>query len=164
LFSGQDVSAWNQTGNANWRIHQQQLLANQGAGTLVGRFPFVDFDFQIIYAVDPLAQVSLFVHCSNPNEISRDTAYQINMSDSAVDGYGAGSLVGILNAPPIQTADRWNTLAIKGRQNKLSITLNGIVVANELIVHRFPSGPIAIRYTSGDLAIKAMTASIPGRW
>lgn len=164
LFQGQDFSAWSQVGNANWQIQQQQLIANQGAGTLVGRIAFADFDFQIDYRVDPLTQASVFVHCITPQEITRDTAYQINMGDAPIEGFGPGSLVGALHAPTIQTADGWNTLIIKSRQNRLTITLNGVEVASEFIVNRFPSGPIAIRYAGGNLAIKSMTASIPGRW
>ena len=164
LFNGQDISAWNQVGNANWQIHQQELVVNQGAGTLVGRFPVVDFDLQIEYWLDQGAQVSLFIHSTNPNVINRDTAYQINLAHAPIEGYGAGSVVGALMAPAITTASQWNKIAIKSRQNKLSIVLNGIVAADNLIVNRFASGPVAIRFDGGNFAIRKITAVIPGRW
>ena len=164
LFNGQDTSAWIQVGNANWQIRREELVANQGVGMLLGKFPFADFNFQIDYWVGQGSQVSLFIHCLNPNVINRNTAYQVNLSDVPIDGYGAGSLVGTLMAPPIATANQWNHIALKGRQDKLTIVLNGTVVADNLIVHGFPTGPMAISFEGGELSIKGISAVIPGRW
>ena len=164
LFNGQDTSAWNQIGNANWQIRREELVANQGVGMLLGKFPFADFNFQIDYWVGQGSQVSLFIHCLNPNVINRNTAYQVNLSDVPIDGYGAGSLVGTLMAPPIATANQWNHIALKGRQDKLTIVLNGTVIADNLVVHGFPTGPMAISFEGGELSIKGISAVIPGRW
>lgn len=164
LFNGQDTSAWNQIGNANWQIRREEVVANQGIGMLLGRFPFADFNFQIDYWVGQGSQVSLFIHCTTPNVINRDTAYQVNLGDVPLDGYGAGSLVGTLMAPPVATANQWNHLALKSRQDKLTIVLNGTVIAENLIVNRFPTGPMAISFEGGELSIKAISAVIPGRW
>ena len=164
LFNGQDTSAWNQIGNANWQVRREELVANQGGGILLGRFPFVDFDFQVDYWVGQGSQVSLFIHCTTPGVINRDTAYQVNLGDAPIDGYGPGSLVGILMAPAVDTANRWNRIALKSRQNKLTIVLNGTVIADNLIAQRFPSGPMAISFEGGELSIKGISAVIPGRW
>ena len=164
LFNGQDTSAWTQIGNANWQIRREELVANQGVGMLLGRFPFADFDFQIDYWVAQGSQVSLFIHCTTPGVINRDTAYQVNLSDVPIDGYGAGSLVGALMAPPVATANQWNHLALKSRQDKLTIVLNGTVIADKLIAQRFPSGPMVISFAGGELSIKGISAIIPGRW
>ena len=67
-------------------------------------------------------------------------------------------------APPVATANQWNRIALKSRQDKLTIVLNGTVIADKLIAQRFPSGPMAISFAGGELSIKGISAIIPGRW
>ena len=164
LFAGQDFSAWIQQGNANWQIIDHQAVMNQGGGWLIGRLPLTDFEIETEYWLDEQTEASLYVRCTTPGFVSPETAYQINLSDRQVHGYGAGSLVNMVRAPRVKTQSRWNTLKVSASGAYLNIWLNGRPVVNQFYDTRFASGPIALSVTDGEFRIKSFNVTIPGRW
>lgn len=164
MFAGQNFSAWTQQGNANWQIVDHQALMNQGAGWLIGKLPLTDFEIETDYWLGEQTQASLFVRCINTRFVSPETAYQINLSDNPIHGYGAGSLVGIAKAPRVKTQSRWNTLKVSARGAYLNVWLNGQAVVNNVYDTRFANGPIALSVEGGEFRIRSFNVTIPGRW
>jgi hypothetical protein len=164
LFNGQDTSAWNQTGNANWYPINNGVAVNQGSGMLVGKYPFTDYQLQFNYKIDGANQFSLFTHCLDPNNIAPNSAIEINLSSVPIKGYGAGSVMGLIKAPKILVANQWNTVFISSESNQLTVILNGITVANKLDYQNFQTGPLAIQFGGGKLEITNFSTIIPGRW
>jgi len=164
LFNGQDTSAWNQTGNANWYPINNGVAVNQGSGMLVGKYPFTDYQLQFNYKIDDATQFSLFTHCLDPNNIVPNSAIEINLSSTPSKGYGAGSVMGLIKAPKILVANQSNTVFISSESNQLTVILNGITVANKLDYQNFQAGPLAIQFGGGKLEITNFSAIIPGRW
>ena len=164
LFNGQDTSAWNQNGNANWHPIGNGVAADQGSGMLVGKYPFTDYQLQFNYKIDGATQFSLFTHCLDPNNIVPNSAIEINLSSIPIKGYGAGSVMGLIKAPKIQVANQWNTVLISSESNQLTVILNGITVANKLDYQNFQTGPLAIQFGGGKLEITNLNAIIPTRW
>jgi len=164
LFNGQDTSAWNQTGNANWYPINNGVAVDQGSGMLVGKYPFTDYQLQFNYKIDGANQFSLFTHCLDPNNIAPNSAIEINLSSVPIKGYGAGSVMGLIKAPKILVANQWNTVFISSESNQLTVILNGITVANKLDYQNFQTGPLAIQFGGGKLEITNFSTIIPGRW
>jgi len=164
LFNGQDTSAWNETGNANWYSINNGVAVNQGSGMLVGKYSFTDYQLQFNYKIDGATQFSLFTHCLDPNNIAPNSAIEINLSSIPTKGYGAGSVMGLIKAPKMMVANQWNTVFISSESNQLTVILNGITVANKLDYQNFQTGPLAIQFGGGKLEISNMNTIIPTRW
>ena len=165
MFNGQDISAWNQAGNANWYPITNGVASNQGAGLLVGRFPFADFQIEFNYWIDSNTEFSIFAHCLDINYVSKDTALEVNLSDLSPRGYGPGSIVRLQRAVTIPFVhNRWNTVYISSVANQITVVVNGTTTVNKLNYQQFNSGPLAIRFGGGNLKITNFTATIPGRW
>ena len=60
--------------------------------------------------------------------------------------------------------NQWNKVIISSQSNKISVTLNGVTIANKMDYPNFSSGPFAIGFGGGNLKIANFTAIIPGRW
>jgi len=166
LLSDPNLPAWNQSGNANWHsLNQNGVAAEQGSSLLTSRLAFTDFQIQFNYWVSESAIFSIFIHCTNPNYISSETALEINLANKQVKNYGTGSVVGLIhgNSPP-PVKNRWNTVMISSIANQLTVTINGVSTLNQVNYSNFASGPIAIKYGGGDLKIDNLTAIVPGRW
>lgn len=165
LFNGQDTSAWIQSGNANWYPITDGVAANQGAGLLIGKFPFGDFQVQFNYWVGKSTQFSIYIHCTDPNYISKNTALEINLSNTTLQKYGPGSVVGLIQASNIPSvANKWNTAFISSTGNQITIVLNGITTVNNFQYQNFSNGPFAIQFNGEDLKLSNFSATIPGRW
>lgn len=166
LMSGQDITSWNQKGNANWSaISPNGVAADQGAGLLVGRLSVTDFQLQFTYWLDKDTRFSIFAHCVDTNYIASDTALEINLSSSPDKKYGTGSVIGMFhsNASPAKV-NQWNDVTISSISNQLTITINGIPTVDKMNYNNFLSGPFAMKYGGGQLKITNVYATIPGRW
>lgn len=164
LFANKDFSAWQQQGNANWQITDQQVVMNQGSGWLIGRLPLADFELDTEYWLGQETQASLYVRVSNPGFVSAATSYQINLADKPIGDYGAGAIVGLAQTPPIKTRGRWNTLKVKASGPYLSVWLNGQKVVDQAYDTRFANGVVALHAQDGAFRIKSFNITIPGRW
>jgi len=164
LFNGQDTSAWTQTGGANWYPIENGVAVNQGSGMLVGKYYFTDYQIQFNYRIDGGTQFSLFTHCLDVNNISPNSALEINLSNTPKKGYGPGSVMGMMKAPHIPVANQWNAVFISSESNQLTVILNGVTVANKLDYQNFQTGPLAIQFGGGKLEITNLNAVIPTRW
>lgn len=161
MFNGANLSAWTQTGNAAWVINGQEIEVNQGGGMLISRLSVPDFQVEFDYWVSNNAQLSIYFRCMNPGFISAETAYKVPLTNQSKD-FGVGSIVPLSKSKAIQVTNQWNHIQISAIGTQLSVTVNGVV--NQVVDTRFSAGPIAIDYRGGDLRLKDMNFTIPGRW
>lgn len=161
MFNGVDLYEWTKTGNASWQIGNNELSVTQGSGMLVSRLSLPDFIIEFDYWVSDGSQASIYFHCVDPNAINPDTAYEASLVNIA-NGVGAGSIRLLSKAKPSQVANQWNHIQISAIGNQISVTLNG--VANQVTDPRFSAGSFAINYQAGELRMKNINVTIPGRW
>lgn len=136
----------------------------QGGGWLVSKLPVKNVVIDLQYWVDKHTQASLYVRCTDTNFISRETAYQINLSNKVIDGYGAGALVGTTQVSPQKVSGQWNTLRVSVIDSYLNVWMNENKVIDNLFNTRFSNGPIALHATGGEFRIQTFNVTIPGRW
>ena len=161
MFNGADLSEWTKTGNASWQIANNELSITQGAGMLVSRLSLPDFIIEFDYWVSDDAQASIYFRCTDLNAINPDTAYQVSLVNKA-NGVGAGSIWLLSKVKPNQVANQWNHIQISAIGNQISVTLNGIV--SQVTDTRFSAGSFAMNYQKGELRLKNINLTIPGRW
>lgn len=166
LFSGQDITFWNQAGNANWHpLAPNGVAADQGSGALTGRIPLTDFQIQFSYWLDKDTRFSIFAHCVDLNYIASDTALEINLSSMPIQKYANGSVIGMFHAQASPAKlNQWNDVTVSSISNQLTITINGVPTVNKADYSRFLSGPLAMKYSGGKLKLTNVYATIPGRW
>ena len=165
MLNGSNLSAWegsgSRKGNANWQIIDQEIQVTEGNGTLVSRISVPDFQIEFDYWVGKDTQVTVFFRCANPNVINDDTAYELTLVNQA-NGLGAGSIFLLNKVIPTKIANQWNHIQISAIGTELSVTLNG--VTQQVRDTRFNAGPFAINYMGGELRLKNIYVTVPGRW
>jgi len=162
MFNGSDLSAWLQSGNANWHLNRNEVIVNQGQGMLLSKFGVPDFQIDFDYWVGDSTQASLFIRCMNSNVINLGTAYEVRLNNAAAGSSGAGSIVNLMKLKPSVIVNQWNHLQVSAIGNQISVTLNGVTAS--VVDTRFVAGPIALNYQGGDLRLKNFNFTIPGRW
>ena len=96
LFDGTSLAAWTMTGDANWQLADGVVAADMGAGFLVTRESYGDFDLEAEFFVSPDANSGVFLRCANPAKPGAATCYEVNIFDQRKDKtmfiIGAGTL------------------------------------------------------------------------
>jgi hypothetical protein len=165
MSNGADLSAWKsqgaRNGNASWQLENNEIKVTQGQGILVSHLSVPDFQLALDYWVSDKTKATIFFRCVNPESINTDTAYEVSLVNEA-GGLGAGSILALNKVKPTQVANQWNHIQISAIGTQLSVTLNG--VTHQVTDTRFSSGPIAINYLGGELRLKNIYLTIPGRW
>jgi hypothetical protein len=157
LFDGTNLNSWAAVGNANWRLADKVVEANMGAGFLVSRQLYNDFDLRVEFWMSGNANSGVFIRCQKANEIGADSCYEINAFDTRPDpAYRTGGIVDI--AKPlmmINAGDKWNTFDISARGPKLTVRLNGMLTA-EATDTKFARGNIALQAGAGTVRFRSV--------
>jgi Domain of Unknown Function (DUF1080) len=91
LLDGSNLDHWNRVGNANWRLEDGVVQADKGSGHLVSKNSYSDFQIRAEFWVDPAANSGIFIRCTEPQKISSQNSYEVNIYDKRPDpDYGTG--------------------------------------------------------------------------
>lgn len=157
LLNGSDLSGWNAVGDANWRIEDRAVRADQStaASYLVSQDSFANFDLELEFWVNPEANSGVFLRCQDPKEIGDMSCYEVNIFDTRPDQtYRTGSIVNIAKpAEIINTGDQWNRFKITADGTHLQVTLNDRVTVDTKD-SRHASGPIALQHGAGTVMFR----------
>lgn len=150
LFDGTNLDQWNRIGNANWRLEDGAVQADKGSGHLVSKNSYTDFQIRAEFWVDPAANSGIFIRCSDPQKISSQNSYEVNIYDKRPDpDYGTGAIVDVAKVSPMPKAGgRWNTLEITAKGPQLTVIFNGVRTVN-VQDSKYARGPIALQYSAG---------------
>ena len=150
LFDGKNLDAFNPVGNANWKIVDGVVQADSGAGYLVTKQPYGDFEIKAEFWVDTPANSGIFIRCANPQMPGGDTCYEVNIFDTRPDPtYGTGAIVNVAKvATPIKAAGKWNTYEINAQGPHMTVTLNGVKTV-DVMDTTHARGPFGLQYGAG---------------
>jgi hypothetical protein len=150
LFDGTNLDQWNRIGNANWRLEDGAVQADKGSGHLVSKNSYTDFQIRAEFWVDPAANSGIFIRCTDPQKISSQNSYEVNIYDKRPDpDYGTGAIVDVAKVSPMPKAGgRWNTLEITAKGPQLTVIFNGVRTVN-VQDSKYARGPIALQYSGG---------------
>jgi S-formylglutathione hydrolase FrmB len=148
-------NTWNPTGAANWKETDGVIEATTGTGLLVSKERYRDFEMHVEFWADDPANSGVFLRCSNPADITQDTAYEVNIYDNRPDQTGAtGAIVGVSpSSQPMKAAGKWNTFDIVAQGTHLVVTMNGVktVDTNDT---KYAEGPIALQHAAGTIRFR----------
>src|SRR5262245_11287624 len=151
LFDGKSLDGWSQLGEANWRIEDGAIVADQGkGGHLVSKDSYKNFQIYAEFWSDEKANSGIFIRCKDPKKIGARDCYEMNIFDSRPDpSYGTGAIVYFAEAnPALKAAGKWNTFEITANGRQLAIVLNGQKTA-EVKNGMFEEGHLTLQYGAG---------------
>jgi hypothetical protein len=124
-------------------------------GFLILPNTYGSFHLTAEFWTDPDANSGIFIRCADPNKVSPETAYEVNIFDKRPDPkFRTGAIVDVAS-PKVQidAANKWNTYDITAEGSRFVIKLNGIttVDANDT---KHPSGCIALQYGAGTVRFR----------
>ena len=110
LFDGKNLDNWNQIGDANCRIDNGVVVADKGNGFLVSKNSYTDFQLRAEFWVDDDANSGIFIRCTDPEKVTGNNAYEVNIWDRRPDpSYGTGAIVNVAKVSPMpKAAGKWN--------------------------------------------------------
>jgi hypothetical protein len=150
LFDGSNLDSFNQLGDANWNISGDTVEATSGSGHLVTQNSYADFVLSVDFWVDDPANSGVFIRCQNPEMITPDTCYEVNIFDQRADQtYRTGGIVYFAApAAQINAGGQWNTFEIRAEGSQILVTLNGVITV-DMDDDTFSDGPLTLQYGSG---------------
>jgi len=128
LFNGTNLDAFTPVGMADWKIVDGAVEATMGAGHLVTKESYGDFEFRAEFWVSPDANSGVFIRCENPQVISGMTSYEVNIFDTRPDQtYRTGAIVNIAKPMSVvMTGNKWNTIVITAKGPRMTVSINDI--------------------------------------
>jgi hypothetical protein len=157
MFDGASLNGWNRLGDANWRVMEGAIVADQGVGFLVSRESYGDFRLVAEFWADADVNSGIFIRAADPAAITPASSYEVNIFDKRPDpSYGTGAIVDIAKVSPMPRAvGRWNTFEITAKGQRLRVVMNGVETVN--VEHaKHARGPIALQYAKGASANAGM--------
>ena len=150
LTDGKKMDNFNKVGDADWRIGEAAIVANNGRGFLVSKQSFDNFRLRAEFYPDDETDSGIFIRCDNPQMISAMSCYEINIYDTNTNRKNAtGAIVNV--APPEkspQTELHWNVLEIEAKGSQLNVSINGERTASVRDT-KHARGPIALQFAKG---------------
>lgn len=150
LFDGGNLDHWNQIGDANWRLTDGVVMADQGNGFLVSKDSYRDFEIRAEFWADDDANSGIFIRCADPKKVGANNAYEVNIYDKRPDpSYGTGAIVDLAKVAPMPKAGgRWNVFEITAKGSRLTVKLNGVQTV-DVQDSKHASGPFALQRGPG---------------
>jgi Domain of Unknown Function (DUF1080) len=152
LFDGTNANNFQPIGTANWRLLEGGILqADVGNGFLVSKEEFGDFQLRAEFWVDATANSGIFIRATDPNKVTAENAYEVNIWDARPDpSYGTGAIVNVAKVSPMpRAADRWNTYEIIAKGGEFTVILNGVKTVDGAKDSKHAKGRIALQYGGG---------------
>ena len=153
IDGGQGLENWNLQGDANWRVDNNAIVADKGAGGfLVSKNSYKDFTIYAEFWAATDTNSGIFIRASNPKNVAADSSYEVNIWDIRPDpSYGTGAIVNFVKVPaPLvhKAGGQWNTMEITAAGSLMTVKLNGQVTVT-LNNDQFKSGPFALQFGPG---------------
>lgn len=151
LFDGNDLSHFNEVGEADWEIIDDYVEADGFTWSyLVTKESYGDFQLELEFWPSPDANSGVYIRCQNPEHVRSDSGYEINIYDQNENPDNRTGAI-IHFSPPMEAivaGGQWNTYEITAEGPHITVRLNGTLV-NQLEDDTYESGPIALQNNGG---------------
>ena len=150
LFNGKDLSNWNITGNADWKVVNGYIEATKARGFLLTRESYTDFEMRAEIWATPDSNGGVLFRITDPKDPGIENGYELNINDKRTDQTGrTGSIVNV--AKPLVTVDtpnRWMLIEITAKGAHMTGTVDGKLTA-EADDAKYTSGPVSLQAAGG---------------
>ena len=150
LFNGKDLSNWEVTGDADWKVVNGYIEATKARGFLLTRESYTDFEMRVEIWATPDSNGGVLFHITNPKDPGIENGYELNINDKRQDQTGrTGSIVNVAK-PLVQvdTPDRWMPIEIVVKGAHMTAKVDGKLTA-EADDSKYKSGPVSLQAAGG---------------
>ena len=146
LFDGKSLDRWTPVGKADWKIVKDEIWSTNGAGFLLSKQPYTNFEIRADFWVTPDANSGIFIRCQDPAKVGAATCYEVNIFDTRPDQtYRTGGIVDVAKPTAmINTGNKWNSLEIVAKGPRLIVRMNGMQMV-DVEDKKFARGPFALQ-------------------
>jgi hypothetical protein len=146
LFDGKSLDRWTPVGQADWKIVKDEIWSTNGAGFLLSKQPYTNFEIRADFWVTPDANSGIFIRCQDPAKVGAATCYEVNIFDTRPDQtYRTGGIVDVAKPTAmINTGNKWNSLEIVAKGPRLIVRMNGMQTV-DVEDKKFARGPFALQ-------------------
>ena len=147
LFDGKSLNGWTPVGMVDWKVEGRELWSTNGAGFLLSKQSYGNFELKAEFWVTPDANSGIFIRCQDPAKVGAATCYEVNIFDTRPDpAYRTGAIVDVAKpaSMTIDTGNKWNLYEITARGTRLTVRLNGMTTA-DADDKKFARGPFALQ-------------------
>jgi hypothetical protein len=146
LFDGKSLDRWTPGGQADWKIVKDEIWSTNGAGFLLSKQPYTNFEIRADFWVTPDANSGIFIRCQDPAKVGAATCYEVNIFDTRPDQtYRTGGIVDVAKPTAmINTGNKWNSLEIVAKGPRLIVRMNGMQTV-DVEDKKFARGPFALQ-------------------
>ena len=151
LFDGSNLDNWSPIGNANWKLADGALVADNGNGFMVSKADYGDFSLRVEFWIEAKTNSGVFIRCIDPTSVSGKTSYEVNIWDTRPEQkYGTGAIVDVGAVDPMpHAADKWNVYEITAKGDTFTVVLNGQKTVDGAKSDKFAKGRIALQHGKG---------------
>lgn len=155
LFDGKNLDNFTQVGDANWKLANGEVSADNGSGFLVTKQSYGDVQIRVEFWANDDTNSGIFIRMSDKEKITSENSYEVNIFDKRPDPtYGTGAIVGLAKVVPMPKAGtggggKWSTYEITAKGNKFTVVLNGQKTVDNAEDGKFANGPFALQRYPG---------------
>jgi 3-keto-disaccharide hydrolase len=167
LFDGRSLDGWIVPPDSDWRVVDGEIVSEAGGSNLlIYDETFSDFELKVDFLAAPSANSGVFVRVSAKALAPGVKAYEVNIAPPG-NPNPTGSIIhleaGASGAPPkfgaIQKANagestEWRTYDIEARGSKLTIKIDGEVIAELDDPEPLAEGYIALQHNTGKVQFR----------
>jgi hypothetical protein len=146
LFDGQTFGGWAvlQPDQAQWRIENGELVAEDGNGYLVSEREFENFELRTYIKSSPMANGGIF--CRWKSLVPKDRGFEVQIEDIPDSNNPTGSIYDRVRANEMPfTPGEWIPLQIFLQGPRCVVVLNGAKVAESDAIDVIRAGHIALQ-------------------
>jgi hypothetical protein len=157
LFNGQDLTGWQQVGQAAWKVERGAIVGTQGenhvGGDLLTEATYKDFLLTATYQVEWPCNSGIWFRYASPQKAYQVDILEESQSDpphysGSIYRVGTGFIAANSNKDLVDR-EGWNTISVRAEGNHLQAWLNGNQVADVTDDTYTGAGQIGIQVHSG---------------
>ena len=156
LFDGETLYGWKSTGEVDWRVRDQTIIATEGeVGFLYTTTAFSDYVLHLQFRCGDTTNSGVFLHMPpRPQDPARD-CYEVNIAP-ADNPFPTGSLVQRQRVDAPVLKDGWNNLEINVDGAEVRVKLNEVLVLHyhDENQHLLGRGHIGLQHNQGKIEFR----------
>jgi hypothetical protein len=168
LFDGRSLDGWIVPAGADWKVVDGEIVGETGASNLLlYDETFSDFELKVDFLAAPSANSGVFVRVSGKTLAPGTKAYEVNIAPPG-NPFPTGSIVrvetGAEGRPPkfgiskksegVGESEQWRTYEIAAIGGKLTVEIDGEVVAELDDPEPLAEGYIGLQHNTGKVQFR----------
>ena len=154
LFDGNTLFGWNKTGDANWHVEDDRIVANDGeASFLYTTTTFSEYVLSLEFRCDQTTNSGVFLHMPPTPQDPTSDCYEVNVAPPD-NPFPTGSLVGRQRVDVPATTEPWNHYKIVVTGTSLSVELNGNSILEYHDKSPIGRGHIGLQHNQGKIEFR----------